>query len=93
MTSLTINPDIIRAYYKKTPITALRITLDNFKTIKTFAYPQECTPIDKESLRGTIETLEGQMTYKLGDYIIKNITGDTYICDEEIFKETYNEII
>ena len=33
------------------------------------------------------------MTYKLGDYIIKNITGDIYICDEEIFKETYNEII
>lgn len=93
MTSLTTNPDIIRSYYKKTPITALRITLDNFETIKTFAYPQKCTPIDKESLRGTIETLEGQMTYKLGDYIIKNITGDTYICDEEIFKETYNEII
>ena len=92
MTLSTTNQGI-RGYYKKTPITALQITLDNFDVVKTFAYPQKCTPIDKESLRGTIETLEGQMTYKLGDYIIKNITGDTYICDEEIFKETYNEII
>lgn len=83
----------IKTYYKKTPITALQITLDNFDTVKTFAYPQECTPLDKETLRGTIETLEGEMTYKLGDYIIKNVTGDTYICDGEIFKETYNEII
>lgn len=93
MTSFTTNPEIIKSYYKKTPIVALRITLDNFEAIKRFAYPQECTPIDKESLRGTIETLEGQMTYKLGDYIIKNTTGEVYICDEEIFKETYNEII
>lgn len=92
MTLSTSNPEI-RNYYKKTPITALQITLDNFDTVKTFAYPQECTPLDKETMRGTIETLEGEMSYKLGDYIIKNVTGDTYICDGEIFKETYDEII
>lgn len=92
MTLSTSNPEI-KTYYKKTPITALRITLDNFDTVKSFAYPQVCTPIDKETMRGTIETLEGEMSYKLGDYIIKNTTGDTYICDGEIFKETYNEIV
>lgn len=92
MTLSTTNPEI-KTYYKKTPITALQITLDNYDAVKTFAHPQECTPLDKETLCGTIETLEGKMTYKLGDYIIKNITGDTYICDEEIFKETYNEAI
>lgn len=92
MTLSTTNPQI-REYYKKTPITAVQITLDNFDVVKTFAHPQECTPLDKETLSGTIETLEGKMTYKLGDYIIKNITGETYVCDEEIFKETYNEII
>lgn len=92
MTLSTINPEI-RGYYKKTPITAVQITLDNFDEIKAFAHPQECTPLDKETLSGTIETLEGKMAYKLGDYIIKNITGETYVCDEEIFKETYNEII
>lgn len=92
MTSPTTNPEI-KTYYKKTPITALRITLDNFDTVKSFAHPQVCTPLDKETMRGTIETLEGEMSYKLGDYIIKNVTGDTYICDGEIFKETYHEII
>ena len=92
MTLSTTNQEI-RGYYKKTPITALQITLDNFEAIKTFAYPQECTPFDKKTLRGTIDTLEGKMTYKLGDYIVKNITGEAYVCDEEIFKETYDEII
>lgn len=47
----------------------------------------------KKTLRGTIDTLEGKMTYKLGDYIVKNVTGETYVCEEEIFKETYDEII
>ena len=92
MTSSISNPKI-KTYYKKTPITALRITLDNFDDVKSFAYPQVCTPLDKETMRGTIETLEGKMTYKLGDYIIKNVTGDTYICDGVIFKETYHEIV
>ena len=92
MTLSTTNPQI-RGYYKKTPITALQITLDNFDVVKTFVHPQECTPLDKETLSGTIETLEGKMTYKLGDYIVKNITGEVYVCDEENFKETYNEII
>ena len=92
MTLSTTCPEI-RTYYKKTPITALQITLDNFDTVKTFVYPQECTPLDKETLCGTIDTLEGKMTYKLGDYIVKNITGEAYVCEEEIFKETYNEII
>lgn len=92
MTLSTTNPEI-RGYYKKTPITALQVTLDNFDVVKTFTHPQECAPLDKETLSGTIETLEGKMTYKLGDYIVKNITGEAYVCYEEIFKETYSEII
>ena len=39
MTLSTTYPKI-KTYYKKTPITALQITLDNFYTVKTFAYPQ-----------------------------------------------------
>ena len=36
-----------------------------------------------------IETLEGLMTAKIGDYIIKGVKGEFYPCDEEIFNMTY----
>lgn len=34
-------------------------------------------------------TKEGTMTGKPGDYIIKGVQGELYICDAKIFRETY----
>lgn len=39
-----------------------------------------------------IETLEGTMIAKTGDYIIRGIKGEIYPCKEDIFKQTYEEI-
>ena len=39
-----------------------------------------------------IETLEGVMIAKTGDYIIKGIQGELYPCKPDIFAETYEEI-
>ena len=39
-----------------------------------------------------IKTLEGVMTAKTGDYIIKGVEGEIYPCKPEIFEKTY-EII
>lgn len=36
-----------------------------------------------------IETLEGVMSARVGDYIIKGVNGEFYPCKEEIFKKTY----
>ena len=36
-----------------------------------------------------IKTLEGTMTAKTGDYIIKGIKGEIYPCKVDIFEETY----
>lgn len=36
-----------------------------------------------------IETLEGRMTAKYGDYIIKGVAGEFYSCRGTIFKKTY----
>ena len=36
-----------------------------------------------------IETLEGVMTARLGDYIIKGVKGEFYPCKPDIFQETY----
>lgn len=36
-----------------------------------------------------IETLEGEMTVSDGDYIIKDVDGEFYICKPDIFEKTY----
>ena len=39
-----------------------------------------------------IETLEGTMIAKGGDYIIKGIKGEIYPCKPDIFVETYERL-
>jgi hypothetical protein len=36
-----------------------------------------------------INTLEGKMYIKMGDYIIKGVKGETYPCKPDIFEMTY----
>jgi len=39
-----------------------------------------------------IETLEGVMTARPGDYIIKGVKGEIYPCKADIFEATYEEV-
>ena len=39
-----------------------------------------------------ISTLEGMMSSKVPCYVLKGVRGEYYICEEEIFKETYEEV-
>jgi hypothetical protein len=39
-----------------------------------------------------IETLEGNMLCRYGDYIIKGVRGEYYPCARDIFYETYDEV-
>ena len=41
-----------------------------------------------ENLR--IKTLEGTMTAKLGDWVIKGVKGEFYPCKPDIFEATYD---
>ena len=40
----------------------------------------------------TIQTLEGEMEARLGDWIIKGIKGEFYPCEPDIFELTYEEV-
>ena len=40
----------------------------------------------------TINTLEGRMRAKLGDYIIKGVNGELYPCKQDIFHATYEAV-
>lgn len=37
----------------------------------------------------TVDTLEGIMTGKSGDYLMRGIKGELYVCDKEIFDNSY----
>lgn len=39
-----------------------------------------------------IETLEGDMTASVGDYIIKGVNGEFYQCKPDIFRKTYEAV-
>lgn len=40
----------------------------------------------------SVETLEGVMRGGHGDFVIKGVKGEFYICRGDIFRETYEEI-
>jgi len=40
----------------------------------------------------TVETLEGTMLGKAGDYLIIGIVGEQYPCAKEIFEKTYEAV-
>lgn len=56
--------------------------------IRTKTSPEEGNPSGKI----TIETLEGDMTASVGDFIIKGINGEFYPCKPDIFEKTYEEV-
>lgn len=40
----------------------------------------------------TVPTLEGTMRGKIGDYLIRGVEGEYYICDRAIFFKTYEVV-
>lgn len=48
---------------------------------------------DEDTNEFVIDTLEGTMRAKVGDYIIKGIKGEFYPCAPDIFAESYSEVV
>ena len=40
-----------------------------------------------------VETLEGTMTGKSGDYLVKGIKGELYPVDKQIFELSYQKVL
>ena len=45
-----------------------------------------------ETMRLTIDTMEGTMTATIGDWIIRGIKGEFYPCKKDIFEATYEAV-
>lgn len=50
----------------------------------------ELSPVSQQFI--AIDTLEGTMRAKVGDYIIRGVKGEFYPCDPEIFEMTYEQV-
>ena len=83
---------IIKAVKKPIEIEAIEFTGGNwadccqFMSEEPLFFPQEVR-FEEEMV---IETLEGDMTAQVNDYIIKGVQGEYYPCKPDIFKETYD---
>ena len=82
---------MIRKYIKKPVIIeAIRYNGENKVEVQGFVGKYlDYVPYTKKL---KIETLEGVMEARVGDYIIKGIKGEFYPCKPDIFKQTYEEI-
>lgn len=82
---------MIKKYIKITPVEAIQVTPYNYVDIVEFANNQDIK-FGSIGLFHKIETLEGYMVFKDFDYLIKNSTGECYVCAKDIFEGTYKEV-
>ena len=86
---------MIKTYRKKpVEIEAAELTAESVDRIKRWIG----TKFDSLELFGSgdiilrIETLEGVITARQGDYIIRGVKGEFYPCKPDIFEMTYTEV-
>ena len=83
---------MIKKYIKTTPVEAIQVTENNHEELQEFAKLQSIR-FGYAGLRmHSIGTLEGIMCFSDGDYLIKNQTGECYVCKKDIFEKTYKEV-
>lgn len=91
---------MIKTYVKKPiPVCAMQWMGNNPREILDFCKGSAIVKEDETAfLLGEgqyhlyINTLEGRMCAKYGDYIIRGVNGEYYPCREDIFKKTYDEV-
>ena len=74
-----------------TPVEATQVTENNHEEVREFASNQPII-FGYELIMHSIDTLEGKMHFSDGDYLIKNQTGECYVCRKDIFEKTYKEV-
>ena len=66
-------------------------TVDGMLPCKKKPIVVYCKQINEEF---QVDTLEGNYkTGKPGDYLMRGVDGELYICDKEIFEKTYDVLI
>ncbi len=61
----------------------------NFKRALKKPIPIKCIQIDEPF---QVESMEGLVTGKAGDWLMIGVNGEKYVCDKAIFQKTYDII-
>lgn len=82
------------ALYRKKPVTieAVQFTGENIAAIWDWAGAGAVYGPTEESASAFIDTLEGRMEAKPGDWIIRGVQGELYPCKPDIFEATYEPV-
>ena len=78
--------------FRKRPVVIDAIQWDGELATITDLYALGLDPIRISEARLNIETLEGEMTAMLGDWVIKGVQGEFYPCKPDIFAATYEAV-
>jgi len=77
--------------FRKKPVVIEAVKWDgNLTTIENFGIPECSQDLGSKTLQ--IQTLEGEMTAQVGDWIIKGVQGEFYPIKEDIFEATYDKV-
>lgn len=83
---------MIKKYIKTTPVEAIQVTENNHDELQEFAKLQSIRFGYAKYIMHSIETLEGKMCFSDGDYLVKNQSGECYVCRKDIFEKTYKKL-
>jgi hypothetical protein len=80
--------------YRKKPVVieAILWSGDNELEVAAFFGQSDTFGLHDDTNVWTIQTLEGEMTAKVGDWIIKGVKGEFYPCKPDIFDATYEPV-
>jgi len=78
--------------YRKKPIVVDAIRYEDLTIDEVCLFMGGDTLVDFKTHSIIIETLEGKMFAKPGDYIIKGVKGEFYPCKPDIFEQTYEKV-
>ncbi len=78
--------------FRKKPVVieAIQWTGDNYLAVNEWCQGA----IPRDVLRDTLQirTLEGVMTARVGDWVIRGVSGEFYPCKPDIFAATYEAV-
>lgn len=83
----------MKFYKKPIEIDAVQFRGDNWDELSEHFDGFDIDSVHMDGDDMVIRTLEGDMTAKIGDWIIKGVQGEFYPCKPDIFEETYEAVV
>ena len=76
---------------KPIPIEARQVTIENADELAAWSKSDVIRKPNGEITGMMVLTLEGSMTGRIGDYLIRGVRGEHYFCAKDIFEESYED--